>query len=130
MNFRYLPLLVFVTVFAGGNCAFAHVFERPLDLPQPQFRAPYEVVDLFLDAVSRGELIVFDRRLNKSMVNPVRVEYVYELESAIPRVKIFSELKQPMPVPGQDGYKLRGVSVILDSEGRIIETHMHIWPAQ
>lgn len=53
------------------------------------------------------------------MLIPVRVEYVYELNNAIPKIKAYSDLKQPTPVTGQTNCKVRGVSVILDAEGTL-----------
>jgi hypothetical protein len=125
---RGFAILIVAISVACGTGTFAHVVEGPLDQIRPQFHSPHEVVEIFLRAVGRGELVVFDRKLNESMLIPVSVEYVYELTSATPRVKVYSKLKQPMPVPGQESCKLRGVSAILDAEGRIIETEAHIWP--
>ena len=124
----YFAILAFIIVIAANGNTFAHITELPLDRIKPQFHEPHEVVEIYFQAVGRGELVVFDRKLDKSMLIPVRVEYVYELDSAIPRIKVYSELKEFMPVPGQTNCKLRGVSVILDADGRIIETEAHIWP--
>ena len=124
----HFAMLAFVMVVAGSSGTFAHVVERPLGRIKSQFHEPHEVIEIYFQAVGRGELVVFDRKLNKSMLIPVSVEYVYELSSATPRVKVYSKLKQPMLVPGQENCKIRGVSAILDADGRIIETEAHIWP--
>jgi hypothetical protein len=121
-------ILTFVMLVACSTYAFAHVVEVTLGQIKPQFQEPHEIVEIYFLAVGRGELVVFGRKLSKSMLIPISVEYVYDLRSAMPRVKVYSKLKQPMPVPGQESCKLRGVSAILDGEGRIIETEAHIWP--
>jgi hypothetical protein len=123
-----VAILFFVMVVAVARDTFAHVAEERLDLIRSQYHEPHEVVEIYFQAVERGELVVFDRKLSKSMLIPVSVEYVYDLKRATPSVKVYSELKQPMPVPGQESCKLRGVSAILDADGRIIETEAHIWP--
>ena len=128
MRVSHFATLVLVMVVAVGGDTVAHVVERPLGKLKSQFHDPHEIVEIYFQAVDRGELVVFERKLNKSMLVPVSVEYVYELESAIPRVKVYSELKQPVPVPGQESCKLRGISAVLDADGRIIETEAHIWP--
>lgn len=128
MKVRYFALFAFVMVVTGSDYTFAHVLERPAGPVSQEFHEPHEVIEMYFKAVSRGELIVFDRKLDKSMLIPVRVEYVYELNSTIPRVKVYSELKQPMSVPAQEGCKVRGVSAIIDTEGRIIEIEAHVWP--
>ena len=128
MRVSRFAILIFALSVTCGTCAFAHVVEGQLDQIRPQFREPHEVVEIYLQAVDRGELVVFGRKLNKSMLVPVRDEYVYELKTVIPRVKVYSELKLPMPVPGQENCKLGGVSATLDAKGRIIDTQAHIWP--
>ena len=128
MKASYFAVVAFVMISAGANYSPAHVLERPLGGIRAEFHEPHKVVEIYFQAVGRGELTVFDRTLNKSMLTPVSVEYVYRLDSAIPRVKVYAELKQPIPVPGQESCKLRGVSAILDADGRIVETEAHIWP--
>lgn len=127
MKIRYFALLALGMVIAGDNYTFAHVLERPTVPIKSNFFEPYEVVDIYLNAVSRGELIVFDRKLDKSMITPVRVEYIYEINSAISSVIVYSELKQPIPVPIQENCSVRGVSATLDTDGHIIEVKAHIW---
>ena len=87
---------------------------------------PYFIFPVFLKAVSRGELVVFDRRIEESMLIPVRVEYVYELDSAVPTIKVYSKLKDPMSVPGHDNCKVKGISVTLDANGGIIKIESHV----
>lgn len=128
VNAYYSAILAFLLVLAAAGNTFARVVELPLEPIKSQFHEPHEVVEIYFQAVGRGELVVFDQKLDRSMLTPVRVEYVYELDSAIPRIKVYSELKVSMPVPGQKNCKFRGVSVILDADGRIIETEAHIWP--
>lgn len=119
-----LALGLFIAAF---NCTFAYTLERTPGPFNPDFSEPHEVVDIFLKAVSRGELIVFDRKLDKSMITPVRVEHVYDINSAISSVIVYSELMQPMPVPIQENCSVRGVSATLDAGGHIIEVKAHIW---
>ena len=74
-----------------------------------------------------GELIVFDTGLTRSMLLPQRVEYSYALEDPFPVLKVYSELKQPLEVPGHENCEVRAVSVILDDQGHIIESKAHVW---
>ena len=122
-------LLVSVTIILGSASTYGYIVERQTGGIKPEFHEPQEVVELYLKAVGRGELVVFDRMLNKSMLVPVSVEYVYELNSLTPRIKVYSKLKQPIPVPGQKDCELRAVSATLDADGHIIATEAHIiWP--
>lgn len=127
MKLRFCVLLALGLFITGCNYSFAYTLERTPGPVKPGFSEPHEVVDIYLKAVSRGELIVFDRKLNESMITPVRVEYIYDINSAISSVTVYSELKQPMPVPAQESCSVRGVSATLDINGHIIEVKAHIW---
>ncbi len=128
MKVRYFALLAFVMVIVSSNYTFAHLLERQPGSITLKFHEPHEVIDMYFKAVSRGELIVFNQTLDKSMLKPVQVEYVYKLDSLIPIVKVYSELKQPMSVPAVESFRIHGVSAILDTDGRIIETKVHVLP--
>ena len=130
MILRHIALLIYALVITYSNFSFAHVLERPSGTVTSEFHEPHEVIEIYLKAVSRGELMVFGQQLTKSMLTPIRVEYVYELTNAIPRIKVYSELKTPLPVPAQADCKIRGVSAILNADGRIVETQAHIWTEQ
>ena len=57
------------------------------------------MIDVFFKAMDRGELIVFEQQIDESILIPLRVEYVYELNGSQPTVKIYSEIKKIIPVP-------------------------------
>ena len=124
---RRLALISLAVLVTSTNPALGHV-TKPHHIPgKPEFTDPREVVRIFLKAVDRGELMVFDQKLDRSRIIPVRVEYVYELDSLTSRMKVYSELKHPSPVPDHPDCRLRGVSAILDNYGHIIETVAHVW---
>ena len=127
MKTRCYVLIALGLFFVGSNYTFAHVLEISPGPVKRDFAEPHEIVNIFLKAVSRGELIVFDQKLDESMITPVRVEHVYDIMSAISSVTVYSELKQPMPVPAQVSCSVRGVSATLDADGHIIEVKAHIW---
>ena len=128
MKVRYFALIAFVMLIVGSNYTFARILERQPGSMTLKFHEPHDVIDMYFKAVSRGELIVFNQTLDKSMLKPVQVEYVYKLNSVIPIVKVYSELKQPMSVPAVESCRIHGVSATLDTDGRIIETKVHILP--
>ena len=84
-----------------------------------------EVFNIFLLAVDRGQLQLFEASLSRDMVMPVRVEYVYTAELPYPMVKVYSELKKPMPIPSMPEASIIGVSGVMDLSGNIIETTAH-----
>ncbi len=124
-----LAVLAVIAVSLASWGGFARVSEEyaPATAAQPGFQKPNEVVEIFFKAVHRGELVLFERTFDKSMITPVHVEYVYELSSDTVQVKVYSELKEPFPIPNQN-CKVRAISAILDSDGGISEIVAHITP--
>lgn len=94
--------------------------------PPPHIVQPDIVVERFLQAVDRGELVVFGRVIDRSMILPLQVEYVYALPTRTTRVKVYAGLKEPLPVPGRRGCQVRALGSLLE-DGRITEIESHIW---
>ncbi len=102
----------------------------PVEIIRENLYSPHDVVEIYLQAIRRGELRLFNRPLDESMLTVLRVEYIYEIQCDKTSKKVYSELKHPMDIPNQDCCKVRGVSAILDEHGHIIETEIHIWDKQ
>lgn len=96
-----------------------------LDADRPQIEEPDSIIQGFNEAVDRGELSVFGHRIERSMIVPLRVEYVYDLASRALLVKVYSNLKTPLPVPERQ-CKVRALGAIMQ-DGRIVEIESHIW---
>ena len=94
------------------------------EVPYPDVNV-IEVFNVFLRAVDDGQLKLFDKTLSRDMVVPLRVEYVYTAELPYPVVKVYSELKKPMPLPTMPDANIIGVSGVMDFSGNIIETTAH-----
>src|SRR5690606_6063577 len=92
----------------------------------PSLEAPDTLVHRYLEAVDRGELQLFGHTLNRAMIVPVRVEYVYELSDRTTRVRIHSNLKAPLAVPGQPDCRVLAVSAVME-DGQITEIESHVW---
>ena len=116
-----LLLIVIYSIHTYGN-----IFGQSQNIVNQEIHKPLEIIKIFYNAVDRGELVVFEQKLNKSMITPIRVEYVYELNGTLPTVNVYSEPKIPIPIRLHEGIKLRGISSIIDSDGRIIEIRAHV----
>ncbi len=92
----------------------------------PKMEEPDSLVARYLQAVDRGELAVFGHTLDRSMIVPVRVEYVYDLSSRTMRIKVYSNLNEPLAVPGQGDCRILGVSAVME-DGSITEIESHVW---
>jgi len=124
MRSVFLVLFMLAALLDAGHAALN--VPGLIDPERPRFDDPDNLVHDYLKAVDRGELMVFGRRLDRAMIIPARVEYVYELSSRTTRIRIHSKLKEPMPVPNQPDCQVRSVTVEFEG-GNIIETESHVW---
>jgi hypothetical protein len=92
----------------------------------PRIEDPDALVGRYLEAVDRGELRVFGQKIDRAMIVPIRVEYVYDLPDRTMRIKVYSNLKQPLAMPDQPDCQILGVSAVME-EGVITEIESHVW---
>jgi hypothetical protein len=122
------------TAFAGLLlCASVEAAQAAVAVPRhlinpdaPRIEDPDSLVHRYLQAVDRGELVIFGQKLDRSMIVPVRIEYVYELASRTTRIKVHSNLKTPLPVPGHGDCHVLTVSTVIE-DGHITTIETHIW---
>jgi hypothetical protein len=119
-------VLLLCTTALGAVQASVPVPRHLISPDAPRIEDPEQLVHRYLQAVDRGELEIFGQKLDRSMIVPVRVEYVYELSSQTTRIKVHSNLKTPLPVPGQSDCRILGVSTVME-EGMITEIESHVW---
>ena len=126
MKARLLSIAALL-VAAGMTIASVNISSdyeiKPIPQPENKFD---EVVDIFLAAVDRGELIVFDNTISRDMLDPVQVKYIYSFNDEDPSISIYSLLKQPLKIPGVDDCTAGAIEVLLDIDGTIIDASIHI----
>ena len=122
-----LVVLAVSVVIAYSIFSYASIYDQPTNIIKQENREPHKIIEIFYKAVDRGELIVFEQILDRTVLIPLRVEYVYELNGSKPTVKVYSEIKKPMPVGDHEGILLRGISAVIDSGGHIIEIRAHVF---
>jgi hypothetical protein len=128
---RILPTAFLLAVSLGALLP-APVLAR-VDMPpsaihagQPVVEDPYRLVDVFLKAVERGELTVLGRALDRSMLIPTQVEYAFDLATGTTVLKIHADLREPLNLPGQPGYRIRCISAEIKGS-RITAVESHVW---
>lgn len=120
----YIAVLLFTASISNAS---VNVSPEYIITPVPQPQNKYEeVVEIFLIAVDRGELIVFDNTITRSMLDPVQVKYVYTFDEDDPTISVYSLLLQPLKIPGVDDCTAGGIEVIMDVDGSIIDSSIHI----
>jgi hypothetical protein len=96
-------------------------------IPYPEID-PNRVVAVFLKAVDKGELALFSIRIDRPMLEPERVEYVYTLDGRLPTIRVYSTIKTPVPLPDNPQLLMHGVTAVIDWRGQITEAVAHIHP--
>jgi hypothetical protein len=136
---KYIAIALLLAVpfaAAGADCVHvAKLTSRGSDqkitgnsvVPYPDID-PDQVIKVYLEAVGRGELMIFEKRITRSMLKPERVEYVYTLDSRLPRVSVFSTLTVSLPFPDMPDLLVEGVTGFLDWKGRITDSTIHCQP--
>jgi len=107
--------------------AAAHVPEQLAPYVDETDLEPRMIVKQFLAAVERDGLSVFGLVVGTDRLVPRRVQYVYDLETRESVREVYADVRPPMPVPEQDDCEIRGISVLLDAFGAILESSAHVW---
>ena len=126
---RHKIVLMFAlsTFFVGWYVYAHHMIDPEQENSTLGFLQPFEVVHVFMEAVKRGELIVFNNVLTPEMIVPEKVDYSFQLASpTAPVINIYSSLVKSMTLPELEGLEIQGVSATLDAEGNIVETRAHV----
>jgi len=118
--------MAFLTSALCISQSFAGILEQPPSVRTLNLTDPHVAVEVFIQAVSRGELVVFNRKIEMSALVPLRVEYVYDLNNAKPTIKVYSKLKEPMSVPGHENCKVKGIDATLNANGEIVKIESHV----
>lgn len=136
---KYIAILLLLSVpfaTAGAECTQVARLASPGGdrnitgnsvVPYPDID-PARVIKVYLEAVGRGELRIFEKPVTRSMLKPERVEYVYTLDSRLPRVSVFSTLTVALPFPDMPDLQVQGVTGFLDWKGRITDSTVHCEP--
>jgi hypothetical protein len=136
---KHIAILLLLSVpfaAAGADCTHVARLTSPGDdrkvtgdsvVPYPDIDSA-QVIKVYLEAVGRGELMIFEKTVTRSMLKPERVEYVYTLDSRLPRVSVFSTLTVSLPFPDMPDLQVQGITGFLDWKGRITDSTVHCQP--
>lgn len=122
---RRLAALIGLSVLALQVAA--HVPEQLEPYVDESDLEPRMIVDSFLAAVERDGLSAFGVPISAERLLPRRVQYVYDLETRGSTREVYADLQPPLPVPGRSDCEIRGISVLLDAFGGILESSAHVW---
>lgn len=118
--------IAFVILVISTSYGVALIIESPTDKKTYHFKKPLNIINIFYDAVDRNELTVFDQIVMREMIIPIHVEYIYELSSPIPNIRVYSKFKTPIIIPAQPNCKATAISATISTDGQIMSTTAHI----
>ena len=120
-------IFIFIIFMLSGTVAYSSVAPNQIKSNEVEFIQPDKILSQYYQAVDRGELVVFGIHLDRSMLIPVHVNYIYLLNTEIPRVKVYARLKKPMRIPEQGNNTFTAICAYIDMFGVIVETEAHIF---
>lgn len=130
MRGKYLAIIAILLI---TNNAIAAISTTPAPTPKKILLPAntfQEARKIFLDAVDRGELIVFGKVITRNQLEPVQVKYVYTASQAAPTIEVYSRTNITMQVPGVDNCLVDGIEAVLGEDGIIQSSVVHVRPQQ
>ena len=77
------------------------------------------MVDIFLEKVDQGEVLVLERKLSRSDLQPCKVAYIHDTSDNSFTIHIYFKLKKKILLPGSKDLFIDGITVITDEKGSI-----------
>jgi len=105
----------------------AHVPEQFAPYVDESDLEPRAIVRQFLTAVEREGLSAFGLPITADQLVPRRVQYVYDLQTRESTREVYADIQPPLRVPGEEACEIRGISVLMDAFGGILESSAHVW---
>ncbi|NNJ90914.1 MAG: hypothetical protein HKP55_04500 [Gammaproteobacteria bacterium] len=84
------------------------------------------ILQLFMESVARGELVLFDNVIYKDSLKPLRIECHYNIEEKSRTVRIYSVLLVEIYHPTAPEFRIDGITAVLDQYGNITEVIAHV----
>jgi len=86
------------------------------------------LINLFLEKVDQGELVIFEYILKKPDLKSHQVSYVHNINDDSLLVRLCFKLQKQILVPKFENFYVDRITVELDKNGEIIEIATHVSP--
>ena len=77
------------------------------------------MVDMFLEKVDQGEVLVFEQKLSRSDLQPCKVAYIHDTSDNSFTIHLYFKLNKEILMPGKKDLYIDGITVITDENGSI-----------
>ena len=88
------------------------------------------LIEVFYQAVDRGELTIYKLKINRSMIKPVEITYSYDLQGHQNRVLVISDVTKRLICPFSKDFYINSVTAKLNSQGHIVEVMHNMMPVE
>jgi len=124
-------IVIFIFLISGSGISASETDLSEDEVKKNRKLESHLILNLFLDAVERDGLVVFEQKITRSMIKPIQVAYIYDVEKEEMAISIYSKLISPIMIPHYDeAFYVDGVSVIVGETGTIEIIKAHILPQQ
>lgn len=124
-----LKIIVFLLLISVSGITASETSIAGDEIKKHRKLESYLILNLFLDAVERDGLTVFEQKITRSMISPTQVAYIYDVEKDELTISIYSKLKSPILVPHYDDkFYVNAVSVVVGESGDIEIVKAHVLP--
>ena len=87
------------------------------------------LINLFLEKVDQDKLVVFEKKLSRSDLQPYQVSYVHNIVDDTLVVRLCFKLHKRIPVPNYENLFANQITAETDKDGNITAIKTHISPA-
>ena len=85
------------------------------------------LINLFLEKVDQGDLVIFEHPLNRSDLQSHNVSYIHNINDDTLSVNLSFKLKNKIPLPKISGYYVDEITVGIDKHGNIVDIKSHVY---
>ena len=124
-------IVIFILLISGSGITISETDLSEDEVKKYRKLESHLILNLFLDAVARDGLVVFEQKITRSMIKPIQVAYIYDVEKDEMTISIYSKLISPIMIPHyEEKFYVDGVSVIVGKSGDIEIIKAHVLPQQ
>ena len=126
-----LKIVVFFLLISVSGITASETSSSEDEIKEHRKLESHLILNLFLDAIERDGLVVFEQKITRSMIKPAQVAYIYDIEKDELTISIYSKLKSPIMIPHYDEkFYVDAVSVVVGETGDVEIVKAHVLPHQ
>lgn len=121
-----ISYLISCAVLFDASTSIAKAEET--DVFEQQKLTSHLLINLFLEKLDQGGLIVFDHILNRPDLQAHQVAYVHNIVDDSLLVRLCFKLQKKILVPNFEDFYVDGITIETDKKGNIMQVKTHVSP--